>query len=151
MKRLFVIYAAIFLSSCAFAFGGVDPAAVHKIVRAELAAMKLPINSPICLAILPARDTSETGADPSPQLLGFLVRKGMQPRGASSCNKPLPKGNLVSIEVVAESADGLSAKVTFTDVTITPDKDVGVVHRRGLYELRRTPKGKWAIESYTDE
>ena len=101
--------------------------------------------------MLPARNTSETGADPSPQLLRFLARKGMHPRGASTCYKPLPKGNVISIEVVAESADGLSAKVAFTDVTITPEKDLGTVHRRGRYELRKSPKGGWAIQSYMGE
>jgi len=151
MKRLFIIFALVFLSLDTFALAEVNPAAVHKIVLTELAAMKLPIKSPVCLAILPARNTSETGADPSPQLLKFLARKGMRPRGASTCSKPLPKGNVISIEVVAESADGLSAKVAFTDVTITPDKDLGAVHRRGLYALRKTSKGEWTIQSYKGE
>jgi hypothetical protein len=68
MKRLFVTYMVVLLSSSIFALGEVDPVAVRKIVVAELAAMKLPINSPVCLALLPARNTSETGGDPSPQL-----------------------------------------------------------------------------------
>jgi hypothetical protein len=151
MKRLVVLCAVVLFSSSIFALGEIDPAAVHKIVLAEFNAMKLPSNSPVCLAILPARNTSETGADPSPQLLGFLARKGMRARAASSCHRPLPKGNEILIEVIAESADQFSAEVAFADVTITPDNDLGVVHRRGLYELRKGPKGEWRIESYAGE
>ena len=110
--------------------------------------MRLPTKSPFCLAILPARNTSETGADPSPQLLRFLIGKGMRPQKASTCYEPLPKGNVISIETVAASADGVSVKVAFTDVTITSDKDLGAVHRHGIYELRKSRKGGWMIQSY---
>lgn len=154
MKRLCVIFTALLLSASTFAHGEVDPAAVHKIVLAELAAMRLPVNSPVCLAMLPARNMSETGADPSSQLIRFLVRRGMRPLGASICYKPLPKGNVISIEVAAESADSLSVKVAFSDVTITRDRDLGILHRRGVYELikgEKGEKGEWVIQSYTGE
>jgi hypothetical protein len=151
MKRLCVIFTVLFLSASIFAHGEVDPAAVHKIVLAELAAMRLPVNSPVCLAILPALNMSETGADPSPKLIRFLVRRGMRPRGASICYKPLPKGNVISIEVVAESIDSLSVKVTFSDVTITAYRDLGILHRRGVYELIKGGKGEWVIQSYAGE
>ncbi|MGA9641130.1 MAG: hypothetical protein WBQ72_07025 [Terriglobales bacterium] len=149
MNRLFnIILTVVLLSSASFALGDVSPAAVHKIVLAEFAAMRLPTKSPFCLAILPARNTSETGADPSPQLLRFLIGKGMRPQKASTCYEPLPKGNVISIETVAASADGVSVKVAFTDVTITSDKDLGAVHRHGIYELRKSRKGGWMIQSY---
>lgn len=151
MKRLFVVCISVLLSSSNLAFGQVNPAAVHTILLAELVAMRLPVNSPICLAILPARNISETGADPSPQLLRFLVRRGMRPRKASTCYNPPPKGNVISIELIAERADRLSAKVAFSDVTITPDRDLGVLHRRGAYELIRSAKGEWVIQSYASE
>ena len=146
MNRRFVIF--VLLSSATFAYGEVDSTAVHKIVLAEFAAMKLPLNSPICLAILPARNMSETGADPSPRLLRFLERRGMRPRKASTCYSPPPKGNVISIESSRESADRLSAKVAFSDVTITPDRDLGILHRRGVYKLVKREKGEWIIQSY---
>lgn len=148
MKRLFVF---VLLSLSISAFGEADPAVVHKIVFAEFAAMRLPLNSPVCLAILPARNISETGADPSPQLLRFLVRRGIRPRKASDCYNPPPKGNVISIELITESADRLLAKVAFSDVTITPDRDLGVLYRRGVYELVKSAKGEWIIRSYAGE
>jgi hypothetical protein len=151
MKKLLVICTLVFLGSSTLVFGQVDPAAVHKIVLAEFGAMRLPMNSPVCLAILPARNMSETGADPSSQLLRFLARKGMQPRKASICYRPLPKGNVISIEPITQAVDRFSARVTFSDVTITPDKDLALIHRHGVYELARSEKGEWTIQSYKDE
>jgi len=150
MNRLFAICTLVFLSSSTLVSGEVDPAAVHKIVLAEFAAMRLPVNSPVCLEILPARNVSETGADPSSQLLRFLVRKGMRPRKASICYRPLPKGNVISIEPITQAPDRISARVTFSDVTITPDRDLGILYRRGVYELVRSQKGEWTIQSYKD-
>jgi hypothetical protein len=91
MKRLLVICTFVFLGQSALVFGEVNPAAVREIVLAEFAAMKLPMNSPFCLEVLPAQNLSEAGADPSPQLLQFLIRKGIRPRKASSCYRPFPK------------------------------------------------------------
>jgi hypothetical protein len=151
MKRLFFICVVVLFCASTYALGEIDPAAIHKIVLAEFAAMRLPIISPICLAILPARNASETGADPSPELLRFLARTGMRPRKASTCFSPLPKGNLISIESITERAGRLSANVTFSDVTITPDRDLGILHRRGVYELIKDEKGEWVIESYAGD
>ena len=148
MRRLFVLLICLSASGHALAGGEVAPSAAHEIVLAELSAMKLPANSPICLAILPPHSTSETGTDPSPQLLRYLARKGMRPRKASVCYRPLPKGNVISIEVIAETADRLSIRVDFSDVTITADKDLGVVYRLGVYELIKDASGKWVIQSY---
>jgi len=53
---------------------------------------------------------SATGADPSPQVLAFLSRKGMRVKGASTCYKAV-KGNVISIELVSEDGSRLSAKV----------------------------------------
>ena len=151
MKRLVILCTCILMICSLFAVGEVDPSAIHKIVLAEFAAMRLPTRSPICLAILPARNTSETGADPSPQLLAFLAQKGMRPRRVSTCYKPLPKGNVIIIEPISESANRLSVKVTFGDTTITPDRGLGILHRRGVYELIKGEMGEWAIQSYAGE
>jgi hypothetical protein len=151
MNRLLAICTLVFLGSSTLVFGQVDPAAVHQIVLAEFAAMRLPVNSPFCLEILPTRNMSETGADPSSQLLRFLARKGMRPRKASICYRPLPKGNVISIEPITQAADRFSAKVNFKDVTITADRDLGLIHRHGVYELVRSEKGEWTIQSYKDE
>ena len=152
MKRLIALLTCVFASCTVFAVAnGVELSSVHKIILAELSAMKLPVDSPICLEMLPARNTSETGADPSPQLLRFLTRRGMRPRKASACDKPLPKGNEIRIEVIAESAGRLSARVSFSDITITPERDLGILYRRGVYELIKDEKGEWVIQSYVNE
>lgn len=151
MKRLFFICAVVLFSASTFALGEIDSAAAHKIVLAEFAAMRLPLNSPVCLAILPARNMSETGADPSRQLLRFLARKGMRLRKASTCYTPPPKGNVISIESITASTGRLSARVTFSDVTIRPDRDLAILHRRGVYELIKGEKGEWVIESYAGD
>ena len=151
MRRLFVLCIFVLLSSSVFAFGEITPAAAQTIVSAELDAMKLPASSPVCLAILPARNMSATGADPSSQLLKFLVRRGMHPRKASTCYNPPPKGKVISIELTRKSTDRLSVKVTFSDVTITPDRDLGILYRRGIYELTKGEQGEWVVQSYASE
>jgi hypothetical protein len=151
MRRLLVLYMFTLLSSSTFAFGEFAPAVVQTIVLDELAAMRLPPNSPVCLAILPARDTSDTGADPSSQLLRFLARRGMRARKASTCYNPPPKGKVISIELIKESTDRFSAKVTFSDVAIAPERDLGILHRRGIYELVKGDNGKWVVKSSVGE
>jgi hypothetical protein len=151
MKRLFLLCTCLFASCAVLLAGEVESSAIHKIVAAELLAMKLPANSSFCLAILPARNISETGADPSPQVLRFLAGRGMRPRKASLCYKPPSKGNVISVEVLKEAGDRLSAKVAFSDVTIIPGRDLGVLRRRGVYELTKGKKGRWAIRSYQGE
>lgn len=150
MRRLTVCVFA-FLTVCNFAFGQTDHSVVRKIVLAETTAMGLQANSPICLALLPARSISPTGADPSPQLLRFLMRSGMRPRKASTCYTPPPKGNVISMELIKEGANRLSAKVVFKNVTLGPGRDLAIVHRRGVYELIRTERSGWVIQSYANE
>jgi hypothetical protein len=58
---------------------------------------------------------------------------------------------VISIEPITQTVDRFSATVNFTDITITPDKDLAVILRHGVYELVRTEKGEWTIKSYTDE
>jgi hypothetical protein len=130
------------------AFGEVQATVVLKIVTRELSELRMPVNSPFCLAILPAANTSTTAADPSPQLVAFLQRKGMHPKGASTCYKAL-KGNVISIELVSEDGGRLMVKVAFVDVTIPPGEDLAVVRRRGVYEFSKDIHGEWLIKSYT--
>ena len=123
---------------------------VQKIVATELSALNMPLNSPFCLAMLPSVNTSTTGADPSPQLLAFLSRKGMRAKRASTCYKAV-KGNVISIELVSEDGGRLLAKVAFADVTIPPGEDLGVLRRRGVYQFAKDTNGEWMIKSYTAE
>jgi hypothetical protein len=149
MKQLFLLCACVFVSCSVLAAGEFEPSAIHEIVSAELVAMKLPANSPFCLELLPARNLSETGADPSRKLLRYLARRGMRPRKVSACYKPSPKGNVISIEVITAEADRLSAKVVFGD--LRPGEDLGILHRRGVYQLTKGEKGQWVIQSYADK
>jgi len=133
-----------------FAFAQVDPTVVLKVVTTELSALKMPMNSPFCLEMLPSASTSPTGADPSPHLLAFLSRKGMRAKKASTCYKAV-KGNVISIELISEDGQRLLAKVAFSDVTILPGEDLGVLRRRGIYEFTKDIHGEWMIRSYTAE
>ena len=132
------------------AFSEVDATVIHKIVTMELSALKMPENSPFCLAILPSANASATGADPSPQVVAFLSRKGMRVKGASTCYKAV-KGNVISIELVSEDGGRLLAKVAFANVTIPPGEDFGVLRRRGVYQFTKDTNGQWLIKSYTAE
>jgi|SRR5208337_1506887 len=132
------------------AFGEVDGTVIEKIVTTEFSALKMPVTSPFCLALLPSANTSATGADPSPQLLAFLSRKGMRAKKASTCYKAV-KGNVISVELVSEDGGGLLVKVAFADVTIPPGEDLGVLRRRGVYQFAKDAKNEWLIKSYTAE
>ena len=107
----------------------------------ELSALKMPENSPFCLAILPSANSSPTGADPSPQVLAFLSRKGMRAKGASTCYKAV-KGNVISIELASEDGGRLLAKVAFANVTIPPGEDFRVLRRRGVYQFTKDTNGQ---------
>ena len=132
------------------AFGEVDAALIHKIVMSELSALKMPLDSPFCLAILPSKNTSSTGADPSPHLLAFLSKRGMHPKKASVCYKAL-RGNVIAIDLAPEADGQLRAKVAFSDVTIPPGEDLGTLIRRGVYHFIKNRHGEWIIMSYTAE
>jgi len=130
--------------------GEAESAVIHSIVLTELISMKMPINSAFCLAMLPATDiNSDEGTDPPPGLLALLVRKGMRPQKVSTCDKA-HKGNVISIEMV-EKDGGLAAKVSFVDITLYPGLHVGTLWHRGVYQLRKSSRGNWVIESYICE
>lgn len=147
MRRLFIL--AVFFWPFS-AFGDVDASIVQKIVLTELYVTRLPTTSPFCLAILPSATNSPTGADPSPELLAFLSQHGMHPKRASTCYKAL-KGNVISIELIPEEHDRVSARVAFADVTIPPGEDLGTLRRRGVYHFTKSSDGAWKAQSYTAE
>jgi hypothetical protein len=130
--------------------GEFDARVIHKIVATELLALKMPLTSPFCLAILPSPDNSETGADPSPDLLAFLSGRGMRPKKASTCYKAV-KGNVISIELLPKDGGLLLARVAFADVAIPPGEDLGLLRRRGVYRFMKSAKGEWVIQSYSAE
>ncbi|SRR5437016_5177404 len=149
MTRLLVLCSLALLWP-ASVLGEPNSDVIHSIVLSELSAMRFPPKSPFCLALLPAANHSPQAADPSPELLSFLARKGMRPQKASICYKA-PKGNVISIEIVPGIEGRLSAKVAFGNVSIPPGEDLGVLWHRGVYEFTRTPTGKWVIKSYASE
>lgn len=147
MKRLLVFCLLLWPLAV---FGQIDSKVIHKIAITELTALKMPVSSPFCLALLPASNNSTTAADPSAELITFLSQEGMHPKKASTCYKAL-KGNVISVEKLAEDNDRLVLKVAFTDVTIPRGEDLGVLRRRGVYEFTKDVHSEWIIKSYIPE
>jgi len=147
MKRLLVFCLLLWPLGV---FGEVDSKVIQKIAVTELTALRMPVSSRFCLALLPTTDNSTTAADPSAELLTFLSQEGMHPKRASTCYKAL-KGNVISVEKLSEDSGRLVLKVAFTDVTIPRGEDLGVLRRRGVYEFTKDARGEWMIKSYIAE
>ncbi len=123
----------------------------RNIIRAELAAMKLPPKTPFCLALTPIQDPqSETAGDPSRRLLNFLRTDGLRPQAVSACRKAL-RGYVINIYAERQSSDSSVLKVSFSDWSpISRGEDLGVLHHEGTYEFEKTAAGKWAVKSYSN-
>ena len=125
---------------------------VRTIVRSELAAMRLPLTTPLCLTFLPVTNyQSKTEGDPSPDLLRQLKTKGFRLHPGSVCIK-INRGYVIDIYTDKLVADNPVMKVTFGDYTPVADgEDMGLLHHSGIYKFVKATQGTWQVLSYTSE
>ncbi len=117
MSESAILWLCVVLCWPALMVDQVDSSAIRSVVAGELVAMRLPVRSRFCLALLPAQGvSSDAAADPSAELLSALTRAGMRVEKASRCYKAL-EGNVISVERVKEEGNRLWLKVEFSNVT----------------------------------
>jgi len=152
MKRLIALLTCVFASCTVFAVAnGVELSSVHKIILAELSAMKLPVDSPICPGnVACTQHLRNRGRSISTATSVLNTKRDAATKGISLRQAPT-QGERDKDRGNRRIGGPTFCTGPFSDITITPERDLGILYRRGVYELIKDEKGEWVIQSYVNE